>query len=340
MITKPHSVFSALVLGALSFNAYAGMFGYYHQTSDDLLTTRRHTNLVHVQAANTATVSLDDVARLHPSAKIVFEFNTFDISFYGQNGCKYGKCMSANAVRVAEIVAAVERAIMPHKSRLWALMIADEPETNPPTLAALEQLIDAIKANPTLSSIPLWVNFDNVQPFYTRAPFTLPDGIDIASLTPAYGRYCFSWICETARATVVMDAMATHNAQHPAESIKWVVVGDGWAEQADADERGNWTFTGYAHREKIDGLYQAESDLAHARGIEVAGELVFSHRYPGPHTVASAPEAIRDAWAAAGRKIMGQSENPVSAHPDPGSVDPSPIGGWIIPDFSRFKLND
>lgn len=333
MIAKPHSVFSALALSALSFNAGAGMFGYYHQTADDLLTTRRHTNLVHVQAANPATASLDDVARLHPSAKVVFQFTALDISFYGHDGCQYGKCMRADPVRVDEIVAAVEKAIIPHKSRLWALMIADEPETNPQTLDALKKLIEAIKANPTLSLIPLWVNFDNVQPFYTKAPFTIPNGIDIASLTPSYGRYCFSWICETSRATVVMDTITTHNAQHPADPIKWVVVGDGWAEQADADTMGNWTFTGYAHRNKIDGLYQAESNLANARGIEVAGELVFSYRYPGPHTVATAPEAIRDAWAAAGRKIIGQSSNPVPAPPEPVSVDASPLGGLIVPDF-------
>jgi hypothetical protein len=48
----------------LPFQASAGVFGYYHTSAEDVAATWPHTNLVHVQAANPLTVSIDQAVEL------------------------------------------------------------------------------------------------------------------------------------------------------------------------------------------------------------------------------------------------------------------------------------
>jgi hypothetical protein len=117
---------AALLLALiLPFQASAGVFGYYHTSPEDVAATWPHTNLVHVQAANPLTVTLDEAAEIHPNARLAFEFGALAVSMHGQNGCGFGKCLDYNSERTALILDAVETLVEPHHDKMFALMIGD-----------------------------------------------------------------------------------------------------------------------------------------------------------------------------------------------------------------------
>jgi hypothetical protein len=302
---------AALLLALiLPFQASAGVFGYYHTSAEDISATWPHTNLVHVQAANPLTVTLDEAFEIHPNARLAFEFGALAVSMRGKNGCGFGKCLDYDSERTALILDAVETLVEPHHDKMFALMVADEPETNPPTLDALEALVADIEARPALAGYPLWVNLDNVLSWYTGHDFVLPTGIDIFSLTPNYGKVCGVRYCEMSRLAVVMDAIATRN--RTGESIKWMVIGDGLGLPG-----------------KTRGLYDLQVRMARDRGIEVLGSLAFAYRYPEDFSILSGSDAQRASWVDLGRKIVSGVQV---------SPETTTFHRWWIPrDYWRFR---
>lgn len=294
-----------VVLFLLALPVVAGelKFGYFHTNEAAIVATRDHTNLVSILTADPETASLDRAAELHPSADLVLEFGALIRRFKGTAGCEYNKCLEFNANRVKAILDAVEKAILPYQNRIFALYIVDEPETNPPTLEAIDKLVDAIKARKTLASIPLWVNYDNVYSGYTGVEFRLSDGIDIVSLTPTFGLYCGYRLCETGRYTVLLNAVQRGNKSRTAP-YKLMVVGDGWSTSPDVSGASSLSNTGMTHLYKADVLYSLASRMAGERGIEVLGELVFAYSTPGEYTIENSHSSVKDKWRSIGKSFI------------------------------------
>jgi hypothetical protein len=288
---------------AMPISAISGDFGYYHTKYEDIISTIDHTNMIHVQAANPDTISLEDAAAAHPTAVIVFEFGILTYTFRRDN-CNYGKCFHYDKVRSKQILDAVEIAVKKLKNRKVILMIADEPETNPPTRLALEYLIGDIKERPFLADKELWINYDNVDEYYTGHEFFITEGIDIASLTPRYGKMCVTDYCERSGLRIVMDTIAKYNKNNP-KKIKWMVVGDGQALPA-----------------KITGLYDLQKEMAQSRGIEFSGCLAFAYRGPDIHGIAFANHEQRDAWRKLGLRIISNEDAAPTPQPEPQPVSP------------------
>jgi hypothetical protein len=300
----------------LPLPATAGWFGYYHTAAEDVDATWQHTNLVHVQSANPLTVSIDQAIELHPNARIAFEFSVLTRRFRGEDGCQFGKCLDFDPVRSAEILDIIAAEVDRYPERFAVLMIVDEPETNPGTLAAIADLVEDIKSRPALADISRMVNLDNVMPWHTGHAFVLPAGIDIFSLTPNYGKVCGNTYCETSRLTVVMDAIA--EANRAGAAIKWLVVGDGLGLPG-----------------KTRGLYDLQVQMARDRGIEVVGSLAFAYRYPQDFSILSGTTDMQEAWVEVGNRIITP---PVAQEP---VVAPRPVWRWWIDDwamnFSRLR---
>lgn len=314
---------SALILSAISIPAQAGLFGYYHADPAGVLATRDHTNVVYIQTAN-PTQPIDQIAEIHPTAKMIVEFGVLTIRLRGQDGCQYGKCMDFDPGRALEVLDAVEEHIIkPYRSRLAAMMIIDEIETNPESVRAAEALIDAIRARRAFDGIALWANFDNVWRWSTGHDFTIPRGLDWVSVTPAYGRTCFYWLCEDSKYSILSKAAKQH------VGLKLAVVGDGWAESRDVNRHDGLSTTGQAHQFKIEALWE----LANAQGMEVVGYFPFAYSAPGPYVISTAPAAIKQAWADAGRKVIAGAvlHPPISPPADPHPTAQPPI--WTPPSW-------
>lgn len=309
---------SALILSAISIPAYAGLFGYYHADPAGVLATQDHTNVVYIQTAN-PTQPIDQIAATHPTAKMIVEFGILNIRLRGQDGCRYGKCMDFDADLAREVLDAVEQHIIkPYRSRLAALMIIDEIETNPESVIAAESLIDAIRARPAFDGIALWANFDNVWRWSTGHEFVIPRGLDWVSVTPAYGRTCFYGLCEDSKYSILSKAAKQH------VGLKLAVVGDGWAQSSDVDLNGELSTTGQAHKFKIEALWE----LAGQQGMEVVGYFPFAYSAPGPYVISTAPAVIKQAWADAWRKVMAGAVLPPA---DPPPTAPFPT--WTPPSW-------
>jgi hypothetical protein len=306
--------FPLLLALILPLPATAGWFGYYHTAAEDVEATWPHTNLVHVQAANPLTVSIDQAVELHPNAQIAFEFSVLNRRFRGESGCQFGKCLDFDPARSAEILDIIAAEVDRYPERFAVLMIVDEPETNPGTLTAIADLVDDIKSRPALVDIPRVVNLDNVMPWHTGHAFVLPAGIDIFSLTPNYGEVCGNTYCEASRLTLVMDAIA--EANRSGASIQWLVVGDGLGLSG-----------------KTRGLYDIQVQMARDRGIEVVGSLAFAYRYPEDFSILSGTPDMRAAWEELGADIISP---PVIAPPvvQEPVIAPRPVWRWWIDDWS------
>lgn len=319
--------FILLALCSIAFTVAAEpfRFGYFHTAADGVVATRDYTNLVMILTADPETVSLDDAVVLHPSAQFVLEFGALKLSFRSST-CAYNKCMTFDKNRTEQILDAIEEGIQPYTGRIHSFLIVDEPETNPPTLKAIESLVDAIKARPALANIPLWINYDNVYAGYTLTPFILSNNIDIVSLTPQYGVYCWYQLCETGRYKVLLNAV-----QQQQPLAKLMVVGDGWAKSPDWSD-GSLTATGKAHLYKVQNLYSTASRMANELGISVLGEVVFSYNTPGQYTVASSPAAIRSAWKAVGRSMI--EATPIANDPQSVAITiPATTWRFDLPSF-------
>lgn len=317
MTTKIIALLLSGLLAGVQQAAAAPFFGYYHVWDDDLGEVADHVDMLWIQSANPRE-NADALLRSHPKAAFVFEFQPLGQAFVGGQ-----KIMSFDAARVDAILDAVEAWIPPHRSRLYAFSIVDEIETNPPSLDALQRLVDAIKARPALASIPLHVNFDNISPMYTRTPFVIPDRLDLVSITPAYGQSMATGV-DASRIRTVMDRVADYNARRPGQPLRWLAIGDGWAPQpADA-----------IHEVKARALYATALRLARERGIDIAGQIVFSYSDP-PGGVKDSP-GLREVWRAIGRDFLSGSSNPSPCEPPP---PPPPAPHPPFPPFP-FPVGD
>lgn len=273
------------------------LFGFYHVFPDDIESVKDWTNVVHIQAAN-PDEPIEQILKNHPTAKFIFEFNALDISLNFQNGCQYEKCHFYDRDKVQSILTAVENTIEPYKDRIAALMIADEPETNSQTMDSLNNLITDIKQREKLTHIPLWINFDNINPVFTNTSFQIPNNVDWVSLTPNYGQYCYFMLCEQGRYDILFNEI--HN--HP--NTKIMVVGDGWSNEPDAYYGSRLYQVGIDHLTKIDRLYDGVKDRAIQEGVDVVGMMVFSWSFPGPYTVKYSTKVIKETWKRKSQEII------------------------------------
>ena len=300
-------------------------FGYWHQSPVGVKATLDHTNVVFIQAANPEQ-PLNEIAALHPTAKILFQFSALDLVFRGGN-CNWNKCMEFNSDRVKEILDSVEQhVITPYQSRLVAFLIADEPETNPLTLDALQQLVNAIRLRPAFDPIPIWVNYNNVLPTYTKAEFFLTPGVDWISMTPSYGT---EWndLSPDFRYDFLLQRASQQNPKP-----KLVIVGDAWSElEGDSNFNGSLTKTGKIHLDKIEKQCDYISERADFYGISVVGVVPFSWSFPGSYTLGTSHESIKNKWRELAIRILGNT-NSVPVEPIPPQVlTPTPAVPKCIP---------
>jgi hypothetical protein len=289
----------------LSTSVYADIvkpfFGYWHQSPAGVRATMDHTNVVFIQAANPEQ-PLEEIAALHPTAKILFQFTALDMTFE----CDWNKCMTFNLHRVNEILNAVEQhVIKPYRNRLAAFLIADEPETNPLTTVALQQLVNAIRSRPAFDGIPLWINYDNVFPEYTNAEFSLTQGIDWISITPSYASE-WSDLAPDFRYEFLLNFASKQNPKP-----KFVLVGDGWSKyRKDSEIDGSLSETGRFHLDKIEKLYNHVIAITNSYQIPIVGVIPFSWSFPGPNTLGTSHELVKNKWREFAINFIGGT-NPV-----------------------------
>lgn len=305
--------FIGLILMCLPISVWSNpFFGYWHQSPAGVQATMDHTNIVFVQAANPEQ-PLSEIAALHPTARILFQFSALDLKFRGGN-CNWNKCMEFNAERVHGILDAVEQdVIFPYRTRLAAFLIADEPETNPLTLDSLQQLVDAIRSRPAFDHIPLWVNYNNVLSTYTDEEFFLTPGVDWISITPNYGA---RWNDQSPdfRYEFLLQVASRQNPKP-----KFVIVGDGWSKlEGDSDFKGTLTETGIFHLEKIEKQYNHVMEMANLYGISVEGVIPFSWSFPGPYTLGTSHDSVKSKWREFAMNLIGKTDhNPLPPAPAP-----------------------
>lgn len=290
--------------------AAAPFFGYYHVWDADLADVADHTNMLWIQTANPRQHA-ETMLREHPKAAFILEFQALDQAHV--NG---QKIHSFDAGRVAAILDVVEAWLPPHKGRLYAFSIVDEIETNPPSLNALQRLIDAIKGRPLLADVKLHVNFDNISEMYTRAQFVIPERLDLISITPVYGRLLNGLGGDEGRFRAVLNRAAEQNTKRLGNPLKFLVIGDGWAPQrADA-----------VHEVKARLLYRTALREAREVGVEVVGQMVFSYSEPAG-SVKDSP-VMREVWRAIGKEfVAGRAPTPT---PTPTPM-PVPDFPWCRP---------
>jgi hypothetical protein len=273
-------------------------FGYYYVHNEHIEEVKDHVNLVHIQTANPNT-NIDYLIQAHPTAAFVVEFGAYHS--YHKNG---QKIYVTTPEYVNGILDAIEDMVAKYKKNIYAFIIFDEAETNPPTQETLKFIISEIKKRPTLADIKLWGNYDNVYPAYTKTSFELVEGLDIVSLTPSYGSLCGFRLCsgEYARYQFFLDAVQTYNRDQPARPISLIIISDGWGR--------NLLTNSYA--DKADVLFSTIRDLSISKNIPVVGQIVFAYSFPGDGVVRN-NWVVSDKFASIGRQMI--SDKPILTPP-------------------------
>jgi hypothetical protein len=297
-------------------------FGYYKISSINTISTlssiQDHANVIHITTADPSTVSLEQVDEfeklrsINLPYKLIIEWGGLRLDFKGQNNCQYNKCFVYEEDRFQSILNSVIKNIaIPYKGKIAAFYIADEPETNPPTIEALNRAIQEIRKRPELDEIPLMINFDNVWERYTGAPFILPIGLDWASVTPDFGDYCYNGLCELEKYQILLDSMEEYNSKS-SHKMKLMIIGDAWSRSKDV-ENNVLSVTGENHLRKVNELYDLASSMAGERRIEVVGMLVFAYSTCcGGFSLEDSSNVIKNAWIEKAKTLTRLTNLPVS----------------------------
>ena len=288
-------------------------FGYYKiKGINDLKAMQDHASVVHLLTADPSTISFAELnafeneRTMNASFKVIVEWGGLTLLHRGQEGCNYNKCFRYDERRFTDnLNGVIDTIVKPHGHKVLAFYICDEPETNPPTIEALNRAIVEIRKRPETSNIPLWINFDNVLPQFTGTSFVLPNGLDWASLTPAFGQACSPSSCDSARYSLLLDAIAARNASST-RKISIVAIGDAWSRSSDLNSSGGLSDTGVNHLGKIDYLYDYVASEAGRRGITLNGMLAFAwSECCGGYSLENSHPSIKDKWRAKGKSITG-----------------------------------
>lgn len=242
----------------------------------------------------------------------------------------YQKCFEYDEERVNGILNAIEEHVVkPYKNRLEFIYIADEFETNEPSVRAIDLLIKNIRSRSAFSQkndkgeykIKIWVNYDNVERIHSGAHFVINQGVDVISLTPSYGR-SFERRGEMPRYRILLSTAANLRPKP-----KLMVIGDAWAgHEADKDSKGNLTSVGQIHLAKVSILYNDVVVEANKYGIEVIGSIPFAYSFPGPFSLSTSHDAVKNEWIKHAKKVITGQDDPT-----PTPIPLPPINTTPIP---------